>query len=46
VVCDEIANWLDAEQAVFPGAMHDPQRLGKPFQDRRREFLRHATVDT
>jgi pimeloyl-ACP methyl ester carboxylesterase len=46
VVCDEIANRLNAERAVFPGAMHDPQLLGKPFNDRFREFLRHATADT
>jgi pimeloyl-ACP methyl ester carboxylesterase len=44
VVCDEIVNRLNAEQAVFPGAMHEPQLLGKPFNDRLREFLRHATA--
>jgi pimeloyl-ACP methyl ester carboxylesterase len=42
VVCDEIARRLNAEQAVFPGEMHNPQMLGKPFNDRLREFLRHA----
>lgn len=42
VVCDEITRRLNAEQAVFPGEMHNPQMLGKPFNDRLREFLRHA----
>ncbi len=45
VVCDEIARRLNAEQTVFPGAMHNPQMLGKPFNDRLREFLRRATTD-
>jgi pimeloyl-ACP methyl ester carboxylesterase len=45
VVCDELAHRLNAERAVFPGAMHDPQMLGKPFNDHLREFLRHATAD-
>jgi pimeloyl-ACP methyl ester carboxylesterase len=44
-VCDEIAHRLNAEQAVFPGEMHNPQMLGKPFNDRFREFLRRATAD-
>jgi pimeloyl-ACP methyl ester carboxylesterase len=46
VVCDEVANRLSAEHAVFPGEMHNPQLLGKPFNDRLREFLRRATADT
>jgi len=46
VVCDAIARRLNAEQAVFPGGMHNPQRLGKPFNDRFREFLRSSTADT
>jgi hypothetical protein len=45
VVCDEIAHRLNAEQAVFTGEMHNPQMLGKPFNDRFREFLRRATAD-
>ena len=46
VVCDAIARRLNAEQAVFPGGMHNPQLLGKPFNDRFREFLRSSTADT
>jgi hypothetical protein len=46
VVCDAIALRINAEQAVFPGGMHKPQRLGKPFNDRFREFLRSSTADT
>jgi pimeloyl-ACP methyl ester carboxylesterase len=46
VVCDEIADRLNAERTVFPGEMHEPQLAGKPFNDRLREFLRHATTDT
>jgi hypothetical protein len=34
---------LNAEQAVFPGEMHNPQLLGKPFNDRFREFPRGST---
>jgi pimeloyl-ACP methyl ester carboxylesterase len=45
VVCGEIARRLNAELTVFSGAMHDPQMLGKPFNDRLREFLRRATTD-
>jgi hypothetical protein len=41
----DIASRLNSEQAVFPGAMHNPQLLGKPFNDRFREFLRHTTAD-
>jgi hypothetical protein len=46
VGCNAIARRLNAEQAVFPGGMHNPQLLGKPFSDRFREFLRSATADT
>jgi hypothetical protein len=45
VVCDEIADRLNAEHAVFPGEMHDPQLLGRPFNDRFVGFLRRATAD-
>jgi pimeloyl-ACP methyl ester carboxylesterase len=41
VVCDELADRLNAERTVLPGEMHEPQLLGKPFNDRLREFLRH-----
>jgi hypothetical protein len=44
VVCDEIAHRVNAEQAVFPGEAHNPQMLGKPFNDRFREFLRGAST--
>jgi pimeloyl-ACP methyl ester carboxylesterase len=39
VICDTLAERLPAERAVFRGAAHNPQRLGKPFNDRLRTFL-------
>ena len=36
-VCDVLHERLDAERAVFPAA-HNPQRLGKLFNDRLRAF--------
>jgi pimeloyl-ACP methyl ester carboxylesterase len=39
VICDTLAEKLPAERAVFRGAAHNPQRLGKPFNDRLRTFL-------
>jgi hypothetical protein len=45
-VCDAIARRHYAEQAIFRGGMHNPQLLGKPFNDRFREFLRSSTADT
>ena len=42
VVCDVLEERLDAERAVFPGAAHNPQRLGRPFNDLLREFLTRA----
>jgi pimeloyl-ACP methyl ester carboxylesterase len=38
-VCDVLEEQLGAERAVFSGAAHDPQLLGKPFNDRLRAFL-------
>jgi pimeloyl-ACP methyl ester carboxylesterase len=45
VVCDVLGQRLRAERAVFGGAAHNPQLLGKPFNDRLRAFLRGATRD-
>jgi hypothetical protein len=39
VICDVLAERLKAERAVFPGATHNPQLLGKPFNDPLRAFL-------
>ena len=39
VICDTLAEKLPAERAVFRGAAHNPQRLGKPFNNRLRTFL-------
>jgi pimeloyl-ACP methyl ester carboxylesterase len=41
-VCDIVARRLGAETAVFPGAAHQPQLLGEPFNDRVAEFWRAA----
>jgi pimeloyl-ACP methyl ester carboxylesterase len=40
-VCDVLYERLDAERAVFPSA-HNPQRLGKFFNDRLRAFWEGA----
>jgi pimeloyl-ACP methyl ester carboxylesterase len=39
-VCDVLEQRLRCEQARFPGAAHNPQLLGRPFNDRLRAFLR------
>jgi len=39
VICDTLAEKLPAERAAFRGAAHNPQLLGKPFNDRLRTFL-------
>jgi pimeloyl-ACP methyl ester carboxylesterase len=39
-ICDVLVERLGAESAVFSGAMHNPQLLGAPFNDRLRELLR------
>jgi pimeloyl-ACP methyl ester carboxylesterase len=39
VTCDTLAKKLPAERAIFRGAAHNPQRLGKQFNDRLRSFL-------
>jgi pimeloyl-ACP methyl ester carboxylesterase len=41
-VCDVVAARLDAEVAVFPGAAHQPQLLGQPFNRRVAEFWHAA----
>jgi pimeloyl-ACP methyl ester carboxylesterase len=40
VVCDLLEERLRCEQARFSGAAHNPQLLGRPFNDRLRAFLR------
>jgi pimeloyl-ACP methyl ester carboxylesterase len=41
-VCDVLVARLGAELAVFPGAAHQPQLLGEPFNRRITEFWRKA----
>jgi pimeloyl-ACP methyl ester carboxylesterase len=41
-VCDLLVERLGAELAVFPGAAHQPQQLGEPFNRRITEFWRAA----
>ncbi len=41
-VCDLLVRRLGAEPAVFPGAAHQPQLLGEPFNRRIAEFWRAA----
>ena len=41
-VCDVVAANLGAEVAVFPGAAHQPQLSGEPFNRRVAEFWRAA----
>jgi pimeloyl-ACP methyl ester carboxylesterase len=42
-VCDVLEERLGAESAVFPGAAHNPQLLGAPFNDRLRAFWESAS---
>jgi pimeloyl-ACP methyl ester carboxylesterase len=42
-VCDALAARLHAAEAVFPGAAHQPQLLGGPFNDRLEAFWRAAS---
>jgi pimeloyl-ACP methyl ester carboxylesterase len=39
VICDVLEEQLPAERVVFSGAAHDPQLLGKPFNDRLHAFI-------
>lgn len=41
-VCDVLVARLAAELAVFPGAAHQPQLLGEPFNRRIAEFWRES----
>jgi pimeloyl-ACP methyl ester carboxylesterase len=41
-VCDLLVERLGADLAVFPGAAHQPQLLGEPFNTRIAEFWRAA----
>jgi pimeloyl-ACP methyl ester carboxylesterase len=45
VVCDVLEERLGAEQTRFAGTAHNPQLLGKPFNDRLRAFLCGVTGD-
>jgi pimeloyl-ACP methyl ester carboxylesterase len=45
VVGDVLEQRLGAEQTRFAGAAHNPQLLGKPFNDRLRAFLCGVTGD-
>jgi pimeloyl-ACP methyl ester carboxylesterase len=42
-VCTVLVDRLGAEEAVFPGAAHQPQLLGEPFNDRLEAFWRSAS---
>lgn len=42
-VCHILVERLGAEEAVFPGAAHQPQLLGGPFNDRLEAFWRAAS---
>ena len=42
-VCAVLVERLDAEEAVFPGAAHQPQLLGAPFNARLEAFWRSAS---
>lgn len=42
-VCDVLVTRLGAQEAVFPGAAHQPQLLGAPFNDRLEAFWRSAS---
>lgn len=42
-VCHVLVERLDAEEVVFPGAAHQPQLLGRPFNDRLEAFWRAAS---
>jgi pimeloyl-ACP methyl ester carboxylesterase len=42
-VCAVLVEALDAEEAVFAGAAHQPQLLGRPFNDRLEAFWRAAS---
>jgi pimeloyl-ACP methyl ester carboxylesterase len=41
-VCDVLVESLGAESVTFPGAAHNPQALGAPFNERLLEFWRSA----
>jgi pimeloyl-ACP methyl ester carboxylesterase len=43
-VCDELQERLGAEQVVLPGAGHNPQLLGEPFNEVLRGFVRRASL--
>ena len=45
-VCDVLEERLDAQRSVLPGMGHNPQLLGKPFNDVLRTFLRGAEPAT
>jgi pimeloyl-ACP methyl ester carboxylesterase len=41
-ICDILERELAAESVVFPGAAHNPQLLGEPFNERLRHFWSRA----
>jgi len=41
-ICEVLVERLHAESAVFPGAAHNPQLLGAPFNERLRAFWESA----
>lgn len=43
-VCDALADAIGAERVALPGAGHNPQRLGKPFNELLARFLRTGTT--
>jgi pimeloyl-ACP methyl ester carboxylesterase len=44
-VCDVLIERLAAEEAVFPNAAHQPQLLGRPFNDRVEALWRRAASE-
>jgi pimeloyl-ACP methyl ester carboxylesterase len=44
-ICDELAVRLDAERAIMPGAGHNVQRTGAPFNRRLEAFLDAAEAE-
>jgi pimeloyl-ACP methyl ester carboxylesterase len=42
-VCDVLEQRLEADRAVLPGMGHNPQLLGRPFNDVLTEFLHRAS---
>jgi pimeloyl-ACP methyl ester carboxylesterase len=43
-VCDALADAIGAERVALPGAGHNPQRLGEPFNELLARFLRNGST--